>query len=142
MSLQKRNNKTIEHAFKTYLNESERAMGVGMKGVMERAMYIALDQHDEEHPNHILIDGFYGWILFHDKKEYARSVYTIRGETTAANNILKGFKPSGSGWRGFLVAQMKPNGGAYFSYSYEVDVLNATAAQLGAEFYRFFSSIS
>ena len=61
-------------------------------------------------------------------------------EEASVDSELRTMKPpSSSGWCGVIMAAMRPR--YWFSLDYENDILNMTAAELRANFHKYFKQL-
>ena len=79
--------------------------------------------------------------MWHDGSVVETRVRAKSGrEEASVDSELRTMKPpSGSGWCGVIMAAMQPR--YWFSLDYENDILNMTAAELRANFHKYFKQL-
>ena len=117
------NDKTIENAFARLSGSYGKSVQEGMRRMLDMGMEYALLSHDQQHRKHVENGDSYGWAMWHDG-----SVVETRVRP-----------PSSSGWCGVIMAAMQPR--YWFSLDYENDILNMTAAELRANFHKYFKQL-
>ena len=135
-----KNSKTIDRAFSKFINAKNEIIERGMYELLEDAVKVALDLHDEEHPKHLEIGDTYGWLLMHNgfiKEAVVVSLPLNEGEA------LEKLRDEASqitelGWVGIVMAGMKPN---YFSLRFEEEVLDETIQITKDNFFDYFKAI-
>lgn len=137
----KKNSQTIKNAFARLARNEEEAIRRGMYGLLEDAVQIALEAHDDKHQAHIEIGDTYGWILIHNGKiEDLMVVSTPQNEgraTEQLRNIVG--KVGSSGWVGVVMAGLEP--AEYFAIVYEIGILDYTIQVTQNNFFEYFRAI-
>lgn len=135
-----KNSKTIENAFRRLVNSEEEIIMSGMYGLLEDAVKVALDLHDEEHHKHLEIGDTYGWLLMHNgsvKEAVVVSLPQNEGEALDKLREEAAFVTE-TGWVGIVMAGMKPG---YFSIRFEREVLAETIEITKDNFFDYFKAI-
>lgn len=137
---QAQNSKTIEKAFKRFMDAEKETITSGMYGLLEDAVKVALDLHDEEHHKHLEIGDTYGWLLMHNGSVIEAVVVSLpenEGEALDKLQEEAAFVTE-TGWVGIVMAGMKPN---YFSVRFEEEVLDETIQITKDNFFDYFKAI-
>lgn len=137
----KQNSQTIGNAFARLRRMEEEVIRRGMYALLEDAVQIALDLHDENHQAHIEIGDTYGWVLIHNGKiEELAVVSTPQNEGRATEQLrdIVG-KVRGTGWVGVVMAGLEPAN--YFSVTYESNLLYYTFQEIKQDFFKYFTAI-
>ena len=132
-----KNNKTIKRAFERLIANKEEAMEAAMYAILEDAVKIALDLHDEKHASHLEIGDTYGWALMHNGRIKDIMVVSLPANKGDAIEQLQeecAFTYE-SGWVGIVMAGMRP---AYFSERFERLVLRQTIEITKDNFFDYF----
>jgi hypothetical protein len=139
--LKKANNDVIRRAFARLTNSKDEVIRAAMYGLLEDAVQIALEAHDEKHTAHIELGDTYGWMLVHDRKiEEIAVVATDKNEGKATGQLrdLLSSLPS-KGWVGVVMAGLEPAN--YFSVRYEIGILDYSFQLTRANFHKYFTKI-
>lgn len=138
---QRQNKQTIKNNFQHLRNMRDEVVRNGMYNLLEDAVQIALELHDENHQAHIEIGDTYGWVLIHNGKiEDLMVVSTPQNEGRATEQLRK--KASGvskRGWIGIVMAGLEPAN--YFSVTYESNLLYYTTLEIKQNFLYYFTAI-
>lgn len=135
-----KNNKVIKEAFERLKANKDEAIEAAMYGILEDAVKIALDLHDERHDIHLVIGDTYGWALMHNGKIKDIMVVSLpenRGDAIDQLQEECAFIAE-SGWVGIVMAGMHPN---YFSERFERLVLGETIEITKDNFFDYFKQI-
>lgn len=135
-----KNNKVIQEAFERLKVGKDEAIEAAMYGILEDAVKIALDLHDERHAMHLAIGDTYGWALMHNGKIKDIMVVSLpdnRGDAIDQLQEECAFAAE-SGWVGIVMAGMHPN---YFSERFERLVLGKTIEITKDNFFDYFKQI-
>lgn len=137
----RQNSQTIENAFARLRMNEEEIIRRGMYGLLEDAVQIALDLHDENHQAHIEIGDTYGWILIHNGQiEDLMVISTPQNEGRATEQLREIVsKVKQRGWVGVVMAGLEPAN--YFSVIYEANVLYYTTLVTRDNFFEYFHAI-
>lgn len=138
----KQNERVIKNALAKLRADREDVIRSIMYGLLEDAVQIALDAHNERHQSHIELGDTYGWMLLHNGKIEELMVVSTddnRGKATkqlkmiALKNILR------SGWKGVVMAGLEP--ASYFSVNYELGMLDYSMQMTAENFSKYFTKI-
>lgn len=148
--LERRNDTVIQRGFNRLLSNKDRALGEGMKDLMENAMLYALGEHDATHWFHKSTENSYGWCAVHNGQVVATKVNEGRhGGGNALVQLMSASKEvPQSGWVGIVLASFRVGDDRpsprmfYFSVDYEMEILARTASHSQSEFSRFFKPIA
>lgn len=137
----KKNSQTIGNAFARLRRNEEEAIRTGMYSLLEDAVQIALELHDEYHQSHIEIGDTYGWVLIHNGKiEDLMVVSTPQNEGRATEQLQDIVsKVRQTGWVGVVMAGLEPAN--YFSVTYEANLLYYTTLDIKQNFFDYFQAI-
>lgn len=137
----RQNSQTIGNAFARLRKNEEEIIRRGMYGLLEDAVQIALDAHDEKHQAHIEIGDTYGWVLIHNGKiEELAVVSTPQNEGRATEQLQNIARKVGStGWIGVVMAGLEPAN--YFSTIYEMGMLDYSLQMTRDNFFEYFQAI-
>ena len=135
-----KNDKVIQDAFERFVANKEEAIEAAMYGILEDAVKIALDLHDERHEMHLAIGDTYGWALMHNGKIKDIMVVSLPDNRGDAIDQLQKECASMAmpGWVGIVMAGMRPN---YFSERFERLVLGKTIEITKDNFFDYFKQI-
>lgn len=135
------NDKTIENSFARLSGSYGKSVQEGMRRMLDMGMEYALLSHDQQHRKHVENGDSYGWAMWHDGSVVETRVRAKSGkEEASVDSGLRTMKPpSSSGWCGVIMAAMQPR--YWFSLDYENDILNMTAAELRANFHKYFKQL-
>lgn len=139
--MKKKNERTIKNAFDRLKANKDEIIRSGMYDLLERAVWIALDAHDERHQSHIEMGDTYGWMLVHNGNiEEISVVATDRNKGKTASMLRKKLKElPKKGWIGVVMAGLKP--AKYFSVVYELGMLDYSKQMTEQDFLKYFNEI-
>lgn len=137
----KQNSQTIGNAFARLRRMEEEVIRRGMYALLEDAVQIALELHDENHQAHIEIGDTYGWVLIHNGNiEELAVVSTPQNEGRATEQLRKKARwINKKGWVGIVMAGLEPAN--YFSVTYESNLLYYTLQDIRQNFFQYFTAI-
>lgn len=139
--MKKANQQVIKNALERLKSTKDEVIRAGMYGLLENAVLIALDAHDEKHQSHIEIGDTYGWMLVHDRKIEEISVVSTsdnRGRATEQLRAKVKDLPK-NGWAGVVMAGLEPAN--YFSVIYETGMLDFAVQMTKQDFSQYFKAI-
>lgn len=139
--MKKANRQVIKNAFARLKSTKDEVIRAGMYGLLENAVQIALDAHDEKHQSHIEIGDTYGWMLVHDRKIEEIAVVSTsdnRGRATEQLRAKVKDLPK-DGWVGVVMAGLEPAN--YFSVIYETGMLDFAVQMTKQDFSQYFKAI-
>lgn len=140
-TLRKANDDIIKRAFERIKAAKDEMIRAAMYGLLEDAVQIALEAHDEKHSAHIELGDTYGWMLVHNHKiQEIAVVATDKNEgqaTKQLHDILKSLPAKG--WVGVVMAGLEP--ADYFSVRYEVGILDYSFQLTRSNFLKYFTKI-
>lgn len=139
--MKKANEQTIKNAFARLKMTKDEVIRAGMYGLLEDAVQIALDAHDERHQSHIELGDTYGWMLVHNRKIEEIAVVATSDNRGKATKMLRAKLkdlPS-KGWIGVVMAGLEPAN--YFSVTYEMGILNFSIQMTKQNFFQYFKAI-
>lgn len=139
--MEKANRQTIENAFLRFTRNKDEIIRAGMYGLLEDAVQIALEAHDEAHQAHIELGDTYGWMLVHNHKiEEVAVVATAENKGKASRQLRAQLKnlPK-EGWVGVVMAGLKP--AKYFSVHYELGILGFSFHMTKDNFFKYFKPL-
>lgn len=139
--MKKANEHIIKNAFARLKLTKDEVIRAGMYGLLEDAVQIALEAHDEKHQSHIELGDTYGWMLVHNHKiEEIAVVATSDNRGRATKQLRAKLKnlPS-KGWIGVVMAGMQPAN--YFSVRYEIGMLDFSMQMTKQNFFQYFKAI-
>lgn len=137
----KANNETIKKAFARLMASKDESIKAAMYGMLEDAVIVALEMHDEHHPGHVEIGDTYGWMLVHNHRIQEIMVVSTDANQGEATDLLQAHLKSmpATGWAGVVMAGMaKPS---YFSIRYETKILGQTINITKDNFFKYFKAI-
>lgn len=139
--MKKANQQVIENAFARLKATKDEVIRSGMYGLLEDAVQIALDAHDEKHQAHIEIGDTYGWMLVHNHKiEEIVVVSTADNRGKATKQLRAKLKNlPNKGWIGVVMAGLEPAN--YFSVIYETGMLDFSMQMTKQNFFQYFKAI-
>lgn len=139
--MKKANEQIIKNAFARFSANKGEVIRRGMYGLLEDAVQFALDIHDERHQAHIEIGDTYGWMLVHNHKIQEIAVVSTADNKGKATKKLRSklAKLPAKGWAGVVMAGLEPAN--YFAVTYEVGIINNTAAMTKQRFTQYFTEI-
>lgn len=139
--MQKANQQVIKKAFARLKLTKDEVIRAGMYGLLEDAVQIALEAHDEKHQSHIEFGDTYGWMLVHNHKiEEIAVVATSDNRGRATKQLRAKLKDLPSkGWIGVVMAGMQPAN--YFSVRYEIGMLDFSMQMTKQNFFQYFKAI-
>jgi len=139
--MQKANQQVIKNAFARLKLTKDEVIRAGMYGLLEDAVQIALEAHDEKHQSHIELGDTYGWMLVHNHKiEEIAVVATSDNRGKATKQLRAKLKDLPSkGWIGVVMAGMQPAN--YFSVRYEIGMLDFSMQMTKQNFFQYFKAI-
>lgn len=139
--MQKANQQVIKNAFARLKLTKDEVIRAGMYGLLEDAVQIALEAHDEKHQSHIEFGDTYGWMLVHNHKiEEIAVVATSDNRGKATKQLRAKLKDLPSkGWIGVVMAGMQPAN--YFSVRYEIGMLDFSMQMTKQNFFQYFKAI-
>jgi hypothetical protein len=135
------NQQTIKNAFARLKSTKDEVIRAAMYGLLEDAVQIALDAHDEKHQSHIELGDTYGWMLVHNHKiEEIAVVATADNRGQATKQLRAKLKDLPSkGWVGVVMAGLEPAN--YFSVRYEMGMLDFAIQMTEQNFFQYFKKI-
>lgn len=135
------NQQTIKNAFARLKSTKDEVIRAAMYGLLEDAVQIALDAHDEKHQSHIELGDTYGWMLVHNHKiEKIAVVATADNRGQATKQLRAKLKDLPSkGWVGVVMAGLEPAN--YFSVRYEMEMLDFAIQMTEQNFFQYFKKI-
>lgn len=135
------NQQVIKNAFARLSLSKDEVIRSGMYGLLEDAVQIALDAHDEKHQSHIELGDTYGWMLVHNHKiEEIAVVATADNRGQATKQLRAKLKDLPSkGWVGVVMAGLEPAN--YFSVRYEMGMLDFAIRMTEQNFFQYFKKI-
>lgn len=135
------NQQTIKNAFARLKSTKDEVIRAAMYGLLEDAVQIALDAHDEKHQSHIELGDTYGWMLVHNHKiEEIAVVATVDNRGQATKQLRAKLKDLPSkGWVGVVMAGLEPAN--YFSVRYEMGMLDFAIQMTEQNFFQYFKKI-
>ena len=139
--LRKANNSVINNAFKRLTMTKDQVIEDAMYRMLEDAVQIALEAHDEKHPAHIEIGDTYGWMLVHNhriKEIVVESTDENLGKASAQLRDHLRNLPA-KGWVGVVMAGLEP--ADYFSVIYELGMLDYSLQITRSNFSTYFTKI-
>jgi hypothetical protein len=139
--MKKANQQIIKNAFARLSLSKDEVIRAGMYGLLEDAVQIALEAHDEKHQSHIELGDTYGWMLVHNHKiEEIAVVSTADNRGKATRQLRAKLKDLPSkGWVGVVMAGMQPAN--YFSVRYEIGMLDFSMQMTKQNFFQYFKAI-
>lgn len=139
--MKKANQQVINNAFSRLTLTKDEVIRAGMYGLLEDAVQIALDAHDEKHQSHIELGDTYGWMLVHNHKiEEIAVVATADNRGQATKQLRAKLKDLPSkGWVGVVMAGLEPAN--YFSVTYEMGMLDFAVQMTEQNFFQYFKAI-
>lgn len=139
--MKKANQQVIKNAFARLKATKDEVIRSGMYGLLENAVQIALDAHDEKHQSHIEIGDTYGWMLVHNHKiEEIAVVSTADNRGKATKQLRAKLKDlPNKGWIGVVMAGLEPAN--YFSVVYETGMLDFSMQMTKQDFFQYFKAI-
>lgn len=139
--MKKANSQTIKNAFARLKLTKDEVIRAGMYGLLEDAVQLALDAHDEKHQSHIELGDTYGWMLVHNHKIEEIAVVATADNRGKATKMLRAKLkdlPS-KGWIGVVMAGLEP--AEYFSVIYELGMLDYSLQMTKQNFFQYFKAI-
>lgn len=135
------NQQVIKNAFARLKSTKDEVIRAAMYGLLEDAVQIALDAHDEKHQSHIELGDTYGWMLVHNHKiEEIAVVATADNRGQATKQLRAKLKDLPSkGWVGVVMAGLEPAN--YFSVRYEMGMLDFAIQMTEQNFFQYFKKI-
>lgn len=139
--MKKANQQVIKNAFARLKSTKDEVIRAAMYGLLEDAVQIALDAHDEKHQSHIELGDTYGWMLVHNHKiEEIAVVATADNRGQATKQLRAKLKDLPSkGWVGVVMAGLEPAN--YFSVRYEMGMLDFAIQMTEQNFFQYFKKI-
>lgn len=139
--MKKKNEQVIKNAFARLKANKDEIIRAGMYGLLEDAVQIALDAHDEKHQSHIELGDTYGWMLVHNHRiEKIAVVATADNRGTATKQLRAKLKDlPAKGWVGVVMAGLEPAN--YFSVIYETGMLDFSLQMTQQNFFQYFKAI-
>ena len=140
--MKKANEGVIKNAFSRLRATKDEVIRAGMDGILEDAVQIALEAHDERHQSHIELGDTYGWMLLHNGKIEEIAVVATNeniGKATKKLRQLAIRKAFSRGWVGVVMAGLEPAN--YFSVIYEMGMLDASFQITRQNFSEYFKKL-
>lgn len=139
--MKKANQQVIKNAFARLKSTKDEVIRAAMYGLLEDAVQIALDAHDEKHQSHIELGDTYGWMLVHNHRiEEIAVVATADNRGQATKQLRAKLKDLPSkGWVGVVMAGLEPAN--YFSVRYEMGMLDFAIQMTKQNFFQYFKKI-
>lgn len=140
-TLRKANNDVIRKAFERLKASKDETIRAAMYGLLEDAVQVALEAHDENHVSHIELGDTYGWMLVHNHRIEEIAVVATDQNAGKATQQLRDLLSSlpATGWVGVVMAGMEP--ADYFSVRYEVGILDYSLQITRENFFQYFTKI-
>lgn len=138
----KQNERVIKNALAKLRADREEVIRSIMYGLLEDAVQIALDAHNERHQSHIELGDTYGWMLLHNGKIEELMVVSTddnRGKATKQLKMIALKKILSRGWKGVVMAGLEP--ASYFSVNYELGMLDYSMQMTAENFSKYFTKI-
>ena len=135
------NKQVIRNAFARLKATKDEVIRQGMYGLLEDAVQIALEAHDEKHQSHIELGDTYGWMLVHNRKiEEIAVVATDNNVGKATTQLRKAVKDlPKKGWVGVVMAGLEP--ADYFAVVYEMGMLDYSKQITLQNFNQYFTKL-
>lgn len=140
--MKKANERVIKNALARLSATKDEVIRAGMYGLLEDAVQIALEAHDERHQSHIELGDTYGWMLLHNGKIEEISVVATSDNVGKATKKLRQLairKAFGKGWVGVVMAGLEPAN--YFSVIYEMGMLDFSLQITKQNFSQYFKKL-
>lgn len=139
--MKKANQQVIKNAFERLKLSKDEVIRAGMYGLLEDAVQIALEAHDEKHQSHIELGDTYGWMLVHNHKiEEIAVVSTSDNKGKATKQLRAKLKDlPAKGWIGVVMAGLEP--ASYFSVIYEMGMIDIAVKMTRQDFFQYFKAI-
>lgn len=139
--MNKANEQIIKNAFARLKLTKDEVIKAGMYGLLEDAVQIALDAHDEKHQSHIELGDTYGWMLVHNHKIVELAVVSTQDNRGKATRQLRATLKDlpDKGWVGVVMAGMEP--AEYFTVIYEVGIIDFTVQMTKQNFFEYFKAL-
>lgn len=143
-----KNDRTIHDGFRELGAYADIICANALCNVLNMAMQRILDDHDHTHFGHRLTGDSYGWMVFHDGKEYEDNINRGSYGTGNALELLReaGRERAIRGWSGILLASMeidfKGRKPLFLEVQYEQDLLNSAADWTDKKLESYFREIS
>jgi len=136
-----RNMQVIDGAFSRFAADKKEVIASGMYRLLESAVKIALEAHDERHQAHVETGDTYGWMLVHDGKIEEIAVVATEKDEGKASQMLrsKADELPDTGWCGVVMAGLTP--ADYFAVDYEYGMLDYAMQMTRDDFHRHFRRI-
>lgn len=139
--MKKANEQIIKNAFARLKLTKDEVIKAGMYGLLEDAVQIALDAHDEKHQSHIELGDTYGWMLVHNHKIVELAVVSTQDNRGKATRQLRATLKDlpDKGWVGVVMAGLEP--AEYFTVIYEVGIIDFTVQMTKQNFFEYFKAL-
>lgn len=139
--MKKRNEQTIKNAFARFRQAKDEVIRSGMYALLEDAVQVALEAHDEKHQSHIELGDTYGWMLLHNGRIEEIAVVATDNNVGKATDKLRrqASKVSKNGWVGVVMAGMEP--ASFFTVIYEIGILDYTVQVTKYNFFQYFKAL-
>jgi hypothetical protein len=140
--MKKANERIIKNALARLRATKDEVIRAGMYGLLEDAVQIALEAHDERHQSHIELGDTYGWMLLHNGKIEEISVVATNDNIGKATQRLRHLairKAFSKGWVGVVMAGLEPAN--YFSVIYEMGMLDYSFQITKENFSQYFKKL-
>jgi hypothetical protein len=139
--MNKANEQIIKNAFARLKLTKDEVIKAGMYGLLEDAVQIALDAHDEKHQSHIELGDTYGWMLVHNHKIVELAVVSTQDNRGKATRQLRATLKDlpDKGWVGVVMAGLEP--AEYFTVIYEVGIIDFTVQMTKQNFFEYFKAL-
>ena len=136
-----KNSQTISRAFARLQETKDEVIRAGMYGLLEDAVQVALDAHDEKHQSHIELGDTYGWMLVHNRQiEELVVVSNSNNRGNATRKLKARLKDLPSkGWAGIVLAGLQP--AKYFVVVYELGMLGFSMKVTKDNFFKYFKAL-
>ena len=143
----KKNEQTIEAAFKRLAQTKHTAMIDGMKALLDAAVVFALQVHEERYlHNHLETGDSYGWALGYKGQcvDYKVTTWedlptTDEGITETLTKMAINLSSKNNKYVGIVMAGMSP--AHYYNVTMEEDVLALTIDMTASDFDRYFHEV-
>lgn len=142
----RRNEATIDKAFKGLIHNKHQHLISGLKGLLDDSVNYALNMHKEKNlHNHLATGDSYGWAIGYngkclDVKVTIGKNYAEQGASVSETlSSLASNHSKGQGYIGIVMAGMEPS--SFYKLEYEEEILYNTVEMVAAELERYFTKI-
>lgn len=139
-----KNEKTIENAFRRFVESEYRALIGGMKALLDAAVVFALRRHEERYlHSHLETGDSYGWAIGRQGQCVAIKVTawtdlpnTEEGIEAKLRSMVESLSSNKNKYIGVVMAGMKP--AEYYNIEFEEEILDETMLMVEGDFDRYF----